>query len=315
MSTSKKTVNNPLRPLFKGFTDWFETLNHKKIAKWLVVAALIIAIGSSYFWYTRVYMNGERRFWIAIENSLSTKSVVRTLNQGGTGNQVVQKYRLNFAPQRVIENNVEFTTRSATENTRIVTEGIITPQDQFLRYTEFEDEGGNDLDSVLGLWAQESSNEQNAEDARINFVSEHVTLVIFGNFNPNYRNQVIKQLQDRNVYSGTLMNPFEIEKDGEKLLVYNLKLDIRAYAEILGNAFVDAGYGEFPPLEPSRYREGAQVGVEITVNKRTNKVADVVFGGRAESYSNYGVIKDVTLPTVTISIPELQQKVQEALIQ
>lgn len=299
----------------KRFFKWFDSLNLIKIAKVVGVVAAVLAVGTSYVWFTRVYMDGERRFWLAIDNSLSTPSVVRTLEQGGSGNKVVQDYRFHYAPVRLIENKVEFTEKSATTDTSITTEGIITTSDQYLRYTDFSSDDGNSLGPVLGQWAVQSPAPLQAEEARLNYLSEQVTLAIFGNFGPNYRAELIEKLKSQNVYKGELNSPAEQVIDGEDMLVYAVQVDLRAYAGLLRQAFVDAGYGDFPPLDPEGYREGSTVSAQFIVRKKDNAFVTISFGGRTESYSNYGVVKQVDVPEGSISIDELQRRVEQQLQQ
>lgn len=271
---------------------------------------------TSYFWYSRVFMNPERRFWTAINNSMATSSVMRTLTEGGSGNQVVQDYRFNFAPQRSVQNRVVYTEKSATTDTRVVTEGIIFPNEQFLRYTEFYNARSDgtslgSLDPVLNQWALQVSEDE--EESNINYLSEQVSLVIFGNYGANIRSEMIQQLKTDAVYGDNLKDPLQDTVDGETVDVYTVTVKLKKYVTILNEAFVKAGFGEFPPLNPDNYREDSTVNGNILVNKKNNSVIGVSFGGREEKYSNYGAITNVERPQTDMSVEELQAKVQELL--
>jgi hypothetical protein len=157
-TTKNKSTDKPKLSIKNKIINNTSHWNFSKISKYFLVFGVIIALVSSYFWYSQIYMNPERRFWIALNNSMATPSVVRTLTQGGTGNQVVQQYRFNFAPQRVVQNKVEYTEKSSTTDTSVTTEGIIFPEKQYLRYTDFtnsrtDSQDSANIDSVLGAWA------------------------------------------------------------------------------------------------------------------------------------------------------------------
>ena len=81
----------------------------------------------------------------------------------------------------------------------------------------------------------------------------------------------------------------------------------------MNRAFIKAGYGEFPPLDPENYAEDSSVNGTVVVSKKNNTVIGVSFGGREESYGNYGVVKNVERPEADITVEQLQQKVQELL--
>ena len=290
--------------------------NYTKLTRYFMIFGVLLALVTSYFWYTKVYMTPERRFWIAINNSMATPSVVRTLNEGGTGNSVVQQYRFNFAPQRVVQNKVEYTEKSATTDTSVTTEGIIYPTEQFLRYTQFNNSRADgidsgSLDSVLGAWAIQTP--EDVEEAKLNYLSEQVSLVIFGNYGANVRNEIINEMKNSNVYGDRLNDALLDEKNDNSVYIYSVNVNIRKYAEILNSAFVKAGYGEFAPLDPSNYREDSNVVGTILISARTNSVVGVSFGGREENYENYGVTGNVDRPESELTVEELQQQVQQLL--
>lgn len=308
----KRLKINPKQKFNSVTASW----NLAKITKYFLVFAFILLIVTFWVWYTRLYMTNERRFWSAIETSMSTPSVVRTLEQGGSGNQVVQQYRFHYAPQQAIENKVEFNQKSATVDTSVITEGIIFPDDQYLRYVSFENnsasgESVSDIDELLGQWARQESIDP--DESRLNYLSEYVTLVVFGNFPANIRNEIMQELKDKNVYSVDYENAIEDTVDGDDVLRYATIVNLRAFAETLNSAFVRAGYGDFPPLSPDNYREGSTLNSSMVVRKRDNTIVGVNFGNREEAYSNYGVIKNIETPDATLTIDELQSKVQESI--
>ena len=312
MKRFKKPTVNVKQKINTTVASW----NLAKLTKYFLIFAVVILLATFWVWYTRLYLTNERRFWNAIETSMSVPSVVRTLEQGGSGNQVIQQYRFHYAPQQVIENKVQFTQKSATVDTSVVTEGIIFPDDQYLRYVSFENnspsgESVSDIDELLGQWARQEA--PDPEEARLNYLSEYVTLVVFGNFPANIRNEIMQELQEGNVYSVDYENAIEDTVNGNEVLRYATVVNLRAFAETLNGAFIKAGYGEFPPLNPENYREGSTLNSSIVVKKRDNTIVGVNFGNRQETYSNYGVIKNIEEPDASLTIEELQSRVQQSI--
>jgi hypothetical protein len=316
-STSEnKTSNKPKLSLKNKLSNTTAHWNFKKITRYFVAFGIVIALATSYLWYSQLYMTPERRFWLAINNSMATPSVVRTLTQGGSGNQVVQQYRFNFAPQRVVQNKVVYTEKSSTTDTSVTTEGIVFPTEQYLRYTEFtnsrsDGQSGTDIDEVLGKWAVDVAEDE--DQAKLNYLSEQVSLVIFGNYGANVRNDVLKEMQNKQVYGDNLSIVLEDKLNGEPAYQYSINVKLRDYAQILNSAFVKAGYGEFAPLSPDNYREDARVNGVVYVSKKSNNIIGVSFGGRDEQYGNYGVIQNVNKPEASLTVEELQTEVQQLL--
>ncbi len=308
-------VKKPSFDVSRRFNNVTASWNLAKITRYFLVVGLLIALVFSWIWYSNIYMDSERRFWSAIENSMTTSSVVRTLTEGGSGNQVVQNYRFHFAPQQVIENEVNFSQKSATVDTQVVTEGIIYPQEQFLRYTKFKNESNGrsiaNLDTLLGDWASQETDDE--DEGRLNYLSEYVTLAIFGNFNANQRRDFMNQLKENNVYEVDFNNVLEDTVDDQKVKVYQVTVNLKPFATLLNEAFTKAGYGDFPPLNPDNYREGSTLNSTFKVTKNSNTLVGINFGNRDEVYSNYGVIKNIEKPEAKFTIDELQTEVQAVI--
>ncbi len=297
--------------VYRASAGW----NLEKWTRNMVILGVVLAIVTGYLWYTRLYLTNEVRFWMAIDNSMATRSVTRTLTEGGSGNQVVQDYRFHYAPQRVIENKVSYTERSALDETYIETEGVLTPQQQFLRYSQFEDRRGEeviDLGEYLGIWA--TSEQSASQQQQLNFLSEYVTLAVFGNYDSAFRKSTIEDMKQSGVYRIALNNVTEEDDENDRTqLLYSVTVNLSEYVRVLQDAFVQAGYGEFPALDPANYRPGDTVNAVIRVDKSTNTITGVSFGGRNEEYSNYGVIKTVENPEAELSLSELQIRLQQVL--
>lgn len=301
------------------------TWNLRKLTTIMLVISIAIGLVTSWFWYERVFLDEERRFWNAISTSMSTPSVVRTLTQGGSGNQVVQDYRFHYSPQQVIENKVEFTNKSSTEDVSIETEGRVYPQEQYLRYTKFNNVDSNgeqvsNIDNLINSWAYQEGQGQGSseEDNRIAFLSEYVTLAIFGNYGSSYRAETLAQMRDNNMYGSQLANAEEQTIDindntTEEVLVYQVSVELKQYATLLNKSFEQAGYGSFPPLDPENYQDGQTVNGQIFVSKDNGTIVGIDFGGRQERYSNYGVVKNIEKPGYSRTVEELQEAVQEQL--
>ena len=114
------------------------TWNLRRLATSFMLLGLAIIVVGSYLAYTKLYMTNERKFWLAVDNSLATKSVTRELKSGGRGNQVVQSQRFAFAPQMATESKVSYVQKSAVTDTSVVTEGVSFPDSQYQRYVKFK---------------------------------------------------------------------------------------------------------------------------------------------------------------------------------
>lgn len=300
----------------RSITNKIGHWNFKKLTTYILVFAVIIGLLTAWIWYFNIYMTTERRFWSAINTSMATPSAVRTLEEGETGNKVVQKYRFFYSPEKVFQNKVSYVERDATTNTFVETEGIVYyPQDQFLRYTAFDSrqdtEEAVNIDELVGVWAYQDS--QDEEQDKLNYQSELVTLAIFGNFDARFRNELLRDLKSAKTYGDVGVALEDVDVDGNAILTYAVSVKLKPYVTALNKAFAKAGYGEFPPLDPANYADDDTVSASFTVRKRDNTITNISFGGRSEAYSNYGVSVAPERPEAELTVEELQQKVQEEI--
>jgi hypothetical protein len=279
----------------------------------MMALGVIVAVITTWFWYFNVYMTTERRFWSAINTSMATPSAVRTLQQGESGNLVVQQYRFFYSPDKAFQNKVSYVERNATTNTFVETEGIVYyPQDQFLRYTAFESRQDTaepvNIDGLIDVWASQAS--QDPEQDKLNYQSELVTLAIFGNFDARFRNEIMNDLKNSNTYGDVSFAFEDVDADGNAVLNYSVTVKLKPYVTALNKAFQRVGYDAFPALDPDNYEDDTTVPATFTVRKRDNSIVNIEFSGRSEAYGNYGVVVAPERPEASLTVEELQEQVQ-----
>ncbi len=264
-------------------------------------------------------MTDERRFWLAIENSMSTQSVTRTLTNGGTGNQVVQDQQFFFAPQMVSRSHVSYNQKSAVVDTAVETEGISFPDAQYSRYTAFstnkkkEDGSVPSLDKLIDKWGSTVYPEEAKEQARQNYIGELVTLAIFGNYDANFRKEAVNYLKQSSTFEFT-GNSFSIgEIDGKKTLEASVSINLKSYIVQLQKAFQEAGYGEFPALDPNNYADDSKINAVYQIDIKSNAIVGINFGNREEKYSGYGIQKTIEVPQADFDNTELEEIVRQEI--
>lgn len=304
---------------YKRFESFTASWDVKKLVTRLSVLAVLVGFVGAYLWYSQLYMTDERRFWMAIENSLSTPSVTRTLTSGGTGNQVIQDQQFFFTPQQVTRSHVSFMQKSATIDTAVETEGLSFVGEQYSRYTAFRTNQERDdgsvptLDGILGKWEGSQADESDLEASKMNYVSELVSLAIFGNYDADFRRELIEGLRTSGAYEFTGDQVVENTVNDRLVRVMQVSVKLKAYAEQLQRAFVHAGYGEFAPLDPANYDEDATIRGLFTVDPRNNSLVGIQFGNRQEEYSGYGITTAIERPKAEFSGGELETIVEEEI--
>lgn len=291
----------------------------RKLARNMTIFAVLIGLTGFYLWYSRMYMTDERRFWLAIENSMATQSVTRTVESGASGNKVIQDQQFHFSPQKATKSQVSFVQKSATVDTQVKTEGVTFPDSSYSRYTYFvsnqKKDDGNliNLERVIGKWEASVASEEELESSKSNYTGEMVTLAVFGNFSPDTRHSILSEFKNNDTYQITTDQITETEVNGRKAKAIPVSVGLRSFATQLQRAFIEAGYGEFAPLNPENYREDARLPASFVIDPRNNTIVGIQFGDRQETYSGYGINKKVEVPQAEFGSGELEAIVQEEI--
>jgi len=295
-------------------------INYQKLFYRVLAVASVLLLASAYLSYTRLYLTPERRFWMAINNSLSTPSVVKATETGGTGNKTTEATRFIYGAQAAQNklNSVSF--KTATSESNVTTETITTPKTQYVRYvnifsTEKKEGGGAyNFESVIGRWAkQDVGNEASALDnQRLTYIQPLVTLVPFGNLTADARNELLAYMKSNGAYNVDFTNVQYQMENGKKYATYPVKVMTKKYVTALQKFFTAAGFGDFPPLDASGYPENARVNATFRIDMKSGTVAGISFNGQTENYLNNGVANELKMPTATLSLDELQSRLQSA---
>ena len=309
------SVKNIYQRIENGIIAW----DLKKLTTYMIGAAIIVGVAGSYIWYSRMYMTNERRFWVAIENSMATPSVTRTLTSGGSGNQVVQEQQFHFSPQKVSRSYVSFVQKSATVDTAVETEGVSFLDSQYSRYTSFRSNQTKDdgspisLDAILGKWEGTTVTEENLETARTNYLGEMVSLAIFGNYDARFRHDTIQAFRDNDTYKINTGAITEDKIDGNTVILVPVSVGLKSFATELQKGFIKSGYGNFEALNPDNFTENSRIAAQFTIDKRTKTITAISFGSREESYTGYGINRQISAPQAEYESGELEAIVQEEI--
>ncbi len=304
--------------LVTGFRTGYSRINKNKLIKRVAAVGLVLLIINGYLAYTRVYLSPERRFWMAIENNLTTSSVVRETQTGGTGNLNSEKTRFTFGAQAAQNKISSASLKSATSESNVTTQTVTTVKDQYIRYlnifsSEKKESGDKyDFSKLENVWAMQprTTGKAAADSQRTAYIQPLVTLVPFGNLTASSRDKIMDSL--KKVYVTDFKHVTYQDINDEKFIVYSVQVQTKKYVMALKQHFIASGLGEFAPLDPSAYPENAHVNAQFIINKKNNNLTAISFNNQSEHYTDYGITNQITIPTNTITLDELQQRLQAA---
>lgn len=290
-------------------------LSFKQLIILMILITLILFGFGGYVYYKQIFTNPDRVLNAMLNKSLQVNSIQRKTVQAGSQSATTQTYYNTFSPQVAVESHVELREGDIKSGrvTKVTNETIATPTKDFIRYTSVTlPEGSNkrDFGKILNQWAKREKNEQTGEP--VTFFDQSIFAVVpFGSLDPGQRKKVTDEVNSTNLYD---YKSAKVSYDkGRPIMEYSIDLKPESLLKVLSVYADVTGYGDKEQLNPEQYKDSPAVPVKITVDLLSRHVRQVQYTGaqQVDRYGSYGLSRNITLPTQTIGIDELQKRLQE----
>lgn len=279
----------------------------------IVVTALLLAGG--WFWWTGVYSSKDDVFKAMLANSLTTRGVTKIIEQKAPEGSVNQKAQVQFGSRNLVQIVTEINQKTVEGDTKVVTNAIGTPSDNYVSYTQIEvpKDATSKLDfkGLIGQWGRQSK----AEGGASVFSEAALGLVLFGNVPGNMRTELLNMMQGDSVYKVDYGSVSTQDINGRKNYKYNVEIQTKAYVELLKKYDQMLGLGFTEQLNSEDYEgtEPVKATMYVDVASRTLTKLEYQEGARTESFTGYGIQKSLDVPEQSIGRGELEQKLQNIL--
>ena len=277
-------------------------------------AILIIAILAALtVWYKNIYSDPRRVFQAMLENSLRTTSVTKQVIQGDEVQSLDQVARLQNGEDHNVQ-SITTLSQSGSSSATVVTESIGTPTNDFVRYrsidTDQRSTDGGDLDfsQVLGVWGNTAASGETTGE----LYNETVLGVIpIGNVPAEDREKLMEMISELDVYKVEYSNVKRGTVNGRASYEYTVKVLPEAYVTLLKAYASAVGLTHLQNINPASYENSDPIEFKVVVDIMSHRLAKITYGtGRVENYFAYGNTVPLSLPEETITVEELQQRVQ-----
>lgn len=287
------------------------------IGRIIMVLAVVILLATFWAWWHYIRNNPKNTFEAMLTNNFRTGSVTRVVDQQGSGQTMVQALRAQNQGMHVTHG----TTRIQQGNsapTIVVTESIGTPTADYTRYqsivTSQKGSNGQDLnfDNVVNVWAKADvpSNDQ------VGIVYQDTSLsslFMFADFNADEREQLLDLIREQNIYEVDYDNVEKKKVDGRPKYVYKVQIQPSKYILLMKRFATQIGLTQLEELDPTSYEKIPPLSFVVTVDVINQRLSIVESpNGSIQTFTNYGVVDNVTLPEKTIPADELQKLLTES---
>lgn len=274
-----------------------------------VILGLVLFMSFANLWWKRVYTTPRNVFWGMIHNNLATSSVTRQTTTEGEGQTVNQFSQVSFVSEPVSKGLVVI--KQGTDSA-VKTETVGTRNNDYNRYvsihTTQKNQQGQPLnfDSVLGLWGK------SADGSGQYLAQSGLGLIPFANLPASLSQPLFQELETNKAYDIDYSKVESVKVNGRAAWQYPVKVHVAAYVGVLNKLAKDIGLQTADSLDPKQYKDSPPIELTITVDKLSRHLVKLKnsASSQEEIYSSYGLSAPVDVPKKTISIDELQTKVQ-----
>lgn len=280
-----------------------------------VIVGIALIILSGWLWWTKILINPDRVLNDAISKNLQTNSVTRRIVQDTNGQIVDQtSYVSFFAPTITSDTVSKFSQRGSNNQTTVLTTNTIgTSKADFIQYESVQGAenlpGAENFQKLTGIWAKKDGSNGTGG---LSFLNESLfSLVPFANLSNSDRDELIKLINEKNLYKYS--NAERKSENGRQVYVYDVKINPADLIEVISKYTEMTNAADPAQFNPDDYKGAAPVPVQFTVDIVSRNLTKIDYGGsagRTEIYSGYNLFRNIDIPKNTITIEELQQRLQ-----
>lgn len=311
MNVKKNTLKDSVSALPQKFA--------KSVPAQLTALGIVIFVLCGFLWLNYLHKDTTNVFNGMLRGSLSTAGVTKTVSEKSEGSDFSQITQLQLGAENFSRGRTRLTQEVNGQANIVVTETIGTPNADFVRYADIQVPNDPKLQEqykkASGIWGKSITTDDGSFKAR--YFSEALLIlgiVPIGNVSASQREGLLTYLKDNKVYTIDPLKPIKKETiDGRQMYVYPVKLKLQAYVTYLQKFAGAIGLGEVPGLDPAAYANAPDTALEMAIDPLSRQLVRVTYSdnpNRKETYSAYGVVTDENLPEQTVSLSELQSKVQ-----
>lgn len=281
----------------------------------LLIGGVGIFAAGGYIWYNSIYTNPDRIFFGMINKSLETQSITRSVVQDEASRTETQQYLVTFSPTPIVQSRSTVEQIDQTRNkSSVATETIGKNDVDYVRYTainipQTEGEPQQNYSKLLNQWARREASPEQGQQAQ--FLNEAIfTFVPFGNFSQENRAKLVDMMHEKKVYK--LKDGAIKYNSGRPIYEVNVSINPQGLISVLKEYASITGLGSMDQLDPAQYEDSNSFDVKMQIDLMSRHLRQINYPGdtRIETYMAYGLNRKVEPPKNTITLEELQSKLQ-----
>lgn len=283
----------------------------------IIFVGIVVLIASVVLWFKAVYSSPTNVFDRMLANSLSSPSVAKIVTQQGDSQNLEQISVLVARPEQKVH-SMSILEQGENSDTTITTESIASPEYDYVRYADIVTTQKNnagaefDFSSILGLWGKSDKASPNGSGAQL-YNQTVLGVVPMANLSAVPRNELIKQIKSDGVFKYDSTATKRQITNSRPVYSYEVTVTPQPYVSMLKSFSRTIGLTQLEQIDPAQYANSAPLKFTFEIDVWSGQLTKIIYENsvRTEKFTAYGVHTQITLPTNSIGVDELQSRLRQ----
>ncbi len=281
-----------------------------QLVRLIFLSGFLILAFAGFMWYENIYKNPSNVFFGMIDNNLSTYGVTRSIAQKETaGFGFERDTKISYIPEFSVASKTRLVQNVKKNKTVVVTKSITKNNKTVSSYVEIS---GGDKDKnynpIINRWFEDRlSKDQVAETVGLvpGFVAGTPP---FLNLDNNTKQSAIEKIKANEVYDVDFGSVKKTEYNGKSAYEYDVDVNIGQYLYMMRDLSNKSNI-DISQINIDAYTSNPPIELLMTVSIDGRQLLKAIDKqtGREETFSSYGAVSFVNLPTVNISKVQIEK--------
>lgn len=288
-----------------------------RFAVLIVVVGIVLFVSVAWAWWHYVRSNPERTFYAAISNAMQTTSISKQIIQEAPGQKLEQNLEVVLSPEHIVHGTTLISQKGETNST-VSTESVSTPRQDYVRYSGIKTDQKSqssgkvlDFSKLVDVWGKTQPADKTKTSGEL-YGETTLGILPLGNLPAGDRTEIMAFVKGHKVYK---FDTSKVERklvEGRPTYVYQVQVSAEAWVGMLKRFARAVGLTQLESIDPASYRESQSIEATMTIDVWSRHLTGIAYpeSGRTEKFGSRGFNHEVSLPKNTISVEELQQRLQ-----
>lgn len=252
-----------------------------------------------------------------LANNLHTRSVTREAKASGNGEKVEQDVRLQMGST----NAGEWLVAVKQANSSITTDSIGTPTAGYVRYTHVattqKRSNGQpyDFSKIINTWGESKPSDNSSLSQLFSQTLLDIStapLPPIANLSPGAQQNILAYMRDQKIFTPSYESVKHETVDGRRVYTYTVAVQLGAYVRMMQAFAHDLDLTSLDTIDASDYSTTKPVSLTMSVDPASHQLVRVAYPstGFSQTYTDWGLATPIQLPSHTIPVSDLQQRLQ-----